>query len=98
MLKGKKKTNLKKGLYLQIYESVYSSEKGYGVHRSYKPLGYYDDLVKQGIEDPIAYYKSEIDKMNLEVKKKKASDKMDNLEEMDKIGRASCRERVSSPV
>ena len=70
-----KKTNLKKGLYLQIYESVYSSEKGYGVHRSYKPLGYYDDLVKQGIEDPIAYYKSEIAKMNLEVKKKKASDK-----------------------
>ena len=70
-----KKTKLKKGLYLQIYESIYSPEKKYGTHRSYKPLGYYDDLVEQGIEDPIAYYKAEVAKLNQEAKKKKASDK-----------------------
>ena len=65
-----KKSNLKKGLYLQIYESYYDAEKKGGRNRSFKAIGYYDDLVAQGIEDPIAYYKNEIDKMNDSVKAK----------------------------
>ena len=59
-----KKSNLRKGLYLQIYESYYDASKKGGRNRSFKAIGYYDDLVAQGIEDPIAYYKNEVAKMN----------------------------------
>ena len=76
-----KKTKLKKGLYLQIYESYYNPEKKYGSHRSYKPLGYYDELVEKGIEDPIAYYKAEVEKLNQENKKKKSKDKVREITE-----------------
>ena len=33
-----KKTNNKKGTYLQIYESYYDPTRKCGAHRSYKPL------------------------------------------------------------
>jgi hypothetical protein len=61
-----KKTKLKKGLYLQIYRSSYDPQKKYGVHTSYKTLGYVQDLIDAGIEDPISYYTAEVDKMNEE--------------------------------
>ena len=63
-----KKSNLKKGLYLQIYESYYDPERKGGAHRSYKALGYLDDLIASGIEDPVAFYKSEVDRLNQERK------------------------------
>ena len=40
-----KQSNLKKGLYLQIYESFYNPEKNQTSHRSVKALGYVNDLI-----------------------------------------------------
>lgn len=61
-----KKTNNKKGLYLQIYESFYEPNRGHAAHRSFKPLGYVHELIEKGIEDPIAYYQHEVDQLNVD--------------------------------
>ena len=55
-----KKTNKRKGTYLQIYESYYDPERKCGAHRSYKPIGYVHELI--GIDDPIAFYSEEVKK------------------------------------
>ena len=47
-----KKSNLKKGTYLQIYESFYDPLKKQTAHRSYKAIGYVNELIDNGIEDP----------------------------------------------
>ena len=39
-----KKSNYKKGTYLQIYESFYDPERKGGAHRSFKALGYVHEL------------------------------------------------------
>lgn len=59
-----KKTNNKKGTYLQIYESFYNPEKKHTSHRSVEPIGYVDDLIAKGISDPITHYKDVVDEMN----------------------------------
>lgn len=59
-----KKTNNKKGTYLQIYESFYEPERGHTAHRSFKAIGYVHELIEAGIEDPIAHYKEEVIKLN----------------------------------
>lgn len=59
-----KKTNLKKGLYLQIYESYYDADKGYGAHRAYEVLGYEKDLICKGIGNPIEYYQEVVKQLN----------------------------------
>ena len=56
-----KKTNNKKGTYLQIYESYYDPERKAGAHRSYRPIGYVHELQATGIEDPISFFKDEVD-------------------------------------
>lgn len=61
-----KKTKSRRGLYLQIYESHWDPERGHTVNRSVRALGYEDALKKSGIEDPIAHFKGEVDKMNAE--------------------------------
>ncbi len=66
-----KKSNYKKGTYLQIYESFYDSERRNTAHHSYKALGYVQNLQTKGIEDPIAYYKDVVTKMNQECSLKK---------------------------
>lgn len=70
-----KKSNLKKGVYLQIYESFYSPDKKETAHKSYKAIGYVKDLVDSGIPDPIAYYSDVVKKMNLEAKRIKEENK-----------------------
>lgn len=60
-----KKSNLKKGVYLQIYESFYDAERKQTAHRSYKALGYVNELKDKGIDDPISYYKAEVEKLNM---------------------------------
>ena len=50
--------------YLQIYESFYDKGKKTTAHKSYKALGYEDKLIESGIEDPISYYKDEVDRLN----------------------------------
>lgn len=62
-----KKSNYKKGTYLQIYESFYDPERKGGAHRSYKALGYVHELQAKGIEDPIAFYQEEVIKLNQEL-------------------------------
>lgn len=59
-----KKSKLKKGIYLQIYESFYEPERGHTAHKSYKALGYVDDLIQNGIDDPVAFYKQEVSELN----------------------------------
>ena len=66
-----KKTHNKKGTYLQIYDSFYDPERGHTAHKAYKVIGYVHESEAKGIEDPISYYKEEIDKLNLMRKKEK---------------------------
>ena len=76
-----KKTNNKKGTYLQIYESYYDPERKGGAHRSYKPIGYVHQLQVEGMDDPIAFYKDEVQKLNQELKKKKQDEKARQISE-----------------
>lgn len=66
-----KQSNLKKGLYLQIYESFYDRDKKGTAHKSFKTLGYEEDLIKAGIPDPVAYYTDVVKQMNIEAKRLK---------------------------
>lgn len=61
-----KKSNLKKGTYLQIYESFYDPQRKGSAHRSYKALGYVHELKEKGIHDPVSFYKEEVDRLNLQ--------------------------------
>lgn len=70
-----KKTNNKKGTYLQIYESYYDPERKGGAHHSYKPIGYVHELQAGGIDDPISYFREEVQKLNQEHKQKKLEKK-----------------------
>jgi len=63
-----KKSHLKKGLYLQIYESYYNPEKKGTSHRSHKVLGYASKLFDSGIEDPVSHFTEVVRKMNINVK------------------------------
>ena len=76
-----KKTNNKKGTYLQIYESYYDPERKGGAHRSYKPIGYVHELQAGGIEDPISFFNEEVQNLNHEFKKKKLSQKNRQISE-----------------
>lgn len=71
-----KKTNNKKGTYLQIYESYYDPERKGGAHRSYKPLGYVHELQNSGIDDPISFFGDEVKKLNQELRLKKQTEKV----------------------
>ena len=76
-----KKTNNKKGTYLQIYSSFYDPERGHTAHKSFKPIGYVHELQAQGIVDPIAYYKEQVVKLNQEFKNAKTESKSKQISE-----------------
>ena len=76
-----KKTNNKKGTYLQIYESYYDPERKGGAHRSYKPVGYVHELQASGIEDPVSFFNEEVQKLNQEYQKKKQAEKSRQISE-----------------
>lgn len=59
----KKSTPSKKGVYLQIYQSFYVPGKG-GRNKSFRVLGYIDDLIKQGITEPLLYAQAIVDDLN----------------------------------
>lgn len=77
-----KKTKNKKGTYLQIYESYYDPERKGGAHRSYKPIGYVHELQQNGVEDPIAFYSEEVQKLNQEHQKRKQDEKKRQISEV----------------
>lgn len=61
-----KKTRLKGRTYLSIVESFYDGNKKGTAHKIYKSLSSVETLMKNGMEDPIAYYQAEVDKLNKE--------------------------------
>ena len=74
-----KKTNNKKGTYLQIYESYYDPQRKGGAHRSYRPIGYVHELVESGIDDPLSHFQLEVDELNRQSSEKKAADKIKTI-------------------
>lgn len=76
-----KKSNYKKGTYLQIYESFYDPERKGSAHRSYKAIGYVHELQEKGIEDPIVFYKAEVARLNQELNEKKNKEKKRQISE-----------------
>ena len=71
-----KKTNNKKGTYLQIYESFYDPVRKGGAHRSYKPLGYIHELQEKGLDDPVSYFTEEVQQLNQALQRKKQAEKV----------------------
>ena len=77
-----KKTKRSKGEYLQIYQSEYI--RGVGSRtKSYKAIGYVDELIAKGIKDPAAKAQSEVKRLNDELKAKEEGEKT------RKIGKSS---------
>ncbi len=70
-----KKSRLKKGTYLQIYESFYSHDKKQTSHRSYKAIGYVEELMASGIDDPFSHFSKIVQEMNEKIKISKQKDK-----------------------
>ena len=70
-----KKSNLKKGTYLQIYESFYDPQRKCGAHRSFKALGYIHELQSQGIDDPISFFNEEVNQLNQQFNAEKDAQK-----------------------
>jgi hypothetical protein len=80
-----KKSNLKRGIYLQIYESFYNHDKKETAHKSYKAIGYVQDLIDSGIPDPIAYYSDVVAQMNIEAKRIKEENEAKQIGESPEI-------------
>lgn len=59
-----KKTKIKKGVYLQIYESHYVPSIKGNRNKCYKTIGYVAELISDKIPDPISYYQKEVDALN----------------------------------
>ena len=64
-----KKTNRPKGEYLQIYQSEYIRGVG-SRNKSYKAIGYVDELIARGAKDPVAKAQAEVRRLNDELKAK----------------------------
>lgn len=59
-----KKSTLKGRTYLSIVESYYSPIKHGAAHRTFKSLASVETWKAKGIEDPIAHFQAEVDKLN----------------------------------
>lgn len=76
-----KKTNNKKGIYLQIYESFYDPQRGHTAHRSYKPIGYVHELIASGIDDPVSFFREEVLMLNQKRNQEKMAAKEKRISE-----------------
>ncbi len=72
-----KQTKLKNRTYLSIVESFYNPQKKGASHRIYKSLTSVESLKESGMEDPVAFYKKEVEELN----KQKAKDKQIEISE-----------------
>ncbi len=72
--------------YLAIYESFYSPDSKGTRHRCFKSLGSLTKLQRSGIEDPIAFYKAEVERMNAERKKEKDVQKISSVSPEKNLG------------
>ena len=55
-----------KGIYLQMYESAWNKELKESRSRSVEAFGYVQDLISEGIADPVSYYTEYVRKKNSE--------------------------------
>lgn len=76
-----KQSNLKKGTYLQIYESFYDPQRRDTAHRSHKAIGYVHELIEKGIDDPISFFKEEAAKLNQQLASSRCTDKERHISE-----------------
>jgi hypothetical protein len=53
--------------------ALYKAIVGHTAHKSYKPIGYVHELQANGIDDPIAFYKQEVIRLNQEAKAEKTA-------------------------
>lgn len=79
-----KKSKNNKGTYLQIYEGHYDVITGKVKQKSYKPLGYLEDYIGQGIEDPIAFFTDEVNALNVKQKEEKYKNRFDSIKDTNK--------------
>lgn len=56
----------KKGLYLQMYDSYWDKEKKQSRTKNVMAFGYVEDLISEGMPDPVAYYKEFVRQKNEE--------------------------------
>lgn len=56
----------KKGLYLQMYDSYWDKEKKQSRSKNVMAFGYVEDLISDGLPDPVAYYKEFVRQKNEE--------------------------------
>ena len=69
-----RKSQLKKGEYLQIYISEY--RRGIGSRNtSYKAIGYVSELKAKGVKDPVAKAQAEVDRLNAALREKEAGER-----------------------
>lgn len=66
-----KKAKLKGRTYLSIVENCYSHDKRGAAHRTYKSLSSVGTWKAKGIDDPVAHFQKEVEKLNQEAKNKK---------------------------
>lgn len=77
-----------KGLYLQIYESFWDKSSKKPKNKSFKTIGYVNDLISNEMPDPIAYWKNEVRLLNekLIYDREKNSTKMISISPERNIG------------
>lgn len=80
-----KKTKTNKGDYYQVYDGNYDKEKGYVTQKSVSVIGYHSDLMKRGINDPLAYAKKLVEQMEKERKEKIERDKIKTIDDSSDI-------------
>lgn len=64
-----------KGKYLQIYESFWDKSIKRAKNKSFKKIGYVNDLISDDIPDPIAYWKNQVVLLNEKKAKEISNDK-----------------------
>lgn len=69
-----KKTKRTRGDYLQIYQSEYIRGVG-SRNKSFKALGYVDDMLKNGVKDPVAKAEAEVKRLNAELQAREDNEK-----------------------
>ena len=79
-----KKSSQQGRSYLAIYESFYSPEVNGTKHKCFKSLGNVETLKKNGIEDPVAFYQEEVNRLN-EKRKNEMPNKKFNQKLISKI-------------
>lgn len=80
-----KKSNTKKGLYLQIYFSYRDPQTKSPKNKSYCSVGYAQDLIDAGIHDPIAYCQQKVDLLNQEFHELKSQNKEKKIGETSPV-------------